>query len=145
MYTLEKASKHQHPVLLQIWEASVRATHLFLQPGDIDFFKQTIIDHKVFEQTDITIVKNSDDAILGFIGVSGVFLDMLFIDPVVRGSGIGKLLLLHAVNELGITRVDVNEQNENTLQFYQHFGFKIMSRDELDGTGKPYPILHLGL
>ena len=42
-------------------------------------------------------------------------------------------------------KVDVNEQNEQAIGFYQHYGFKTISRSELDGTGKPYPILHMEL
>jgi len=29
--------------------------------------------------------------------------------------------------------------------FYEHMGFEIISRSELDGLGKPYPILHMQL
>jgi putative acetyltransferase len=70
---------------------------------------------------------------------------MLFVDARYIGKGVGKLLLLHAITNLHVTRVDVNEQNEKALQFYEHFGFKVTSRSELDGSGKPYPILHMQL
>ena len=39
----------------------------------------------------------------------------------------------------------MNEQNEQAVGFYLHQGFVIAGRSELDGTGKPYPILHLQL
>jgi putative acetyltransferase len=70
---------------------------------------------------------------------------MLFINSNVIHQGIGRMLLLHAINDLGITRVDVNEQNEQAVGFYEYFGFKANSRSELDGLGKPYPILHMQL
>lgn len=38
---------------------------------------------------------------------------------------------------------DVNEQNEQAIGFYIYKGFSVAGRSELDGTGKPYPILHL--
>ena len=38
MYTLVTPQKTEYPVLLQIWESSVRATHHFLQEEDIEFF-----------------------------------------------------------------------------------------------------------
>jgi putative acetyltransferase len=83
--------------------------------------------------------------ILGFMGVSKDVLEMLFIDSRSIGKGVGKMLLLHAINHLNITKVDVNERNEQALKFYGHFGFKVTSRSELDETGKPYPILHMEL
>lgn len=79
------------------------------------------------------------------MGISEGNLEMLFIDSSSIGQGIGKLLLLHAITNLNISKVDVNEQNEQALKFYEHFGFKVISRSELDWTGKPYPILHMQL
>ena len=79
------------------------------------------------------------------MGVSEGTLEMMFLVPAAIGKGIGKMLIKHAIENLKITRVDVNEQNEKALRFYEHFGFKIISRSELDGTGKPYPILHMQL
>lgn len=55
------------------------------------------------------------------------------------------MLLLHAINNLHITKVGVNEQNEQAVKFYERFGFKTISRSETDGMGKPYPILHIEL
>ena len=43
------------------------------------------------------------------------------------------------------TRVDVNEQNEPAVKFYLLMGFAIEGRSDLDGTGKPFPLLHLRL
>jgi putative acetyltransferase len=68
---------------------------------------------------------------------------MLFIHPAYRGKGVGRALLVYAVDTLGILRVDVNEQNEQAVDFYKYFGFKVVGRTELDGMGKPYPILNL--
>lgn len=70
---------------------------------------------------------------------------MLFMHPDYRGKGIGKVLLTYAVEALGLRKVDVNEQNEGAVGFYRHYGFEVVGRSELDGTGKPYPILHMEL
>jgi putative acetyltransferase len=70
---------------------------------------------------------------------------MLFIHPEHRGKSIGKFLLDYAVNHLNITKVDVNEQNEQAVGFYKHCGFEIIGRSKLDALGKPYPILHMEL
>ena len=70
---------------------------------------------------------------------------MLFISPDARGKGIGSMLATHAIKELGATKVDVNEQNEQALGFYQHIGFSVTGRSPVDGQGKPYPLLHMAL
>lgn len=44
-----------------------------------------------------------------------------------------------------MNKVDVNEQNDKALGFYLRMGFRIIGRNETDGMGKPYPILHLQL
>jgi len=62
-----------------------------------------------------------------------------------QGRGIGKELLLFALAQQKVKRVDVNEQNEQAVGFYKHMGFVSISRSELDGAGKPYPILHMEL
>ena len=81
--------------------------------------------------------------LLGFIGTSADNIEAFFVDNEARGKGIGKALLLHAINDLHIYKVDVNEQNGQAVGFYEHMGYKVVSRDELDPEGKPYPILHL--
>jgi putative acetyltransferase len=144
MYSLDTPLKSEFPLLLSIWESSVRATHHFLKPDDILFFKKTIEEQRIFDMVRLTCVRDEGNFILGFMGVSGKSLEMIFLDPKVTGKGIGKMLLMHAINHLGVTEVDVNEQNEDALKFYEHFGFRVVSRSELDGTGKPYPILHMG-
>ena len=145
MYKLDTPGKIDYPVLLDIWESSVKETHHFLKSDDIDFFKKTIQEKKLFDLVSLTIVRDSNNTIVGFIGVSEDTLEMMFLVPAAIGKGIGKMLIKHAIENLKITRVDVNEQNEKALRFYEHFGFKRISRSELDGTGKPYPILHMQL
>jgi hypothetical protein len=46
---------------------------------------------------------------------------------------------------MGATTVDVNEQNPQAVGFYLHIGCEVVGRSELDGMGKPYPLLHLRL
>ena len=145
MYKLDVPQKTEYSILLDIWESSVRATHHFLQKEDIEVLKKIIQEKGVFNHVSLTCARDINNNILGFMGVSKDSIEMLFIDSRSIGREIGKILLLHAIKDLNITKVDVNEQNEQALRFYEHFGFKITSRSELDGTGKPYPILHMQL
>lgn len=144
-YTISEVKPEEHDALLDIWESSVRATHHFLKEENILFFKQTIHEHKYFEMVDLACVRDSDNQILGFLGTNEDSLEMLFIHADAIGKGIGKALLNHAINEIKVKKVDVNEQNTQAVGFYLHHGFKTISRSELDGTGKPFPILHMVL
>lgn len=145
MYRLITPAKSEFPQLLSVWESSVSATHDFLRNGDMEFFKKIIIEKDVFSHVFITAAIDENKNIIGFAGVSGDNLEMLFVKEAFIGKGVGKLLLLHSINNLHVTKVDVNEQNTRAVAFYRHFGFKTVSRSEVDGTGKPYPILHMQL
>ncbi|MDL2251578.1 acetyltransferase [Odoribacter sp. OttesenSCG-928-J03] len=140
-YCISNVSKEEYPELLRIWEASVRATHHFITEEDILFFKEVIPSY--FDAVSLFAVRNREGRILGFLGTSDEAVEMLFISPEARGKGIGKILLRQAVNQLHLKKVDVNEQNEQAVGFYQHMGFSVINRSELDGSGKPYPILHM--
>ncbi|MFZ5998927.1 MAG: GNAT family N-acetyltransferase [Bacteroidota bacterium] len=144
MYTIDKPTADEFPQLLHVWEASVRATHHFLREEDILFFKHIIQSHSVFAQVNLTCARDGE-GIVGFLGVANKNLEMLFLHPRAIGKGVGKMLMRIALQELGVTHVDVNEQNVRAREFYEHFGFQTISRSALDGTGKPFPILHMEL
>jgi len=129
--------------ITDVWEASVRATHHFLKEEDILFFKPKIAGY--LAQTESFCIRNEEGRIVGFIGISGETVEMLFIHPSARGKGLGKQLLHFAFSEYEVDKVDVNEQNEQAIPFYGKMGFEVVGRDALDGNGKPYPLLHMQL
>lgn len=128
--------------LIEVWEASVRATHHFLSEEDIMYFKPRILN-EYFYMVKLSCMRDDKGEILGFSGVAEDKLEMLFIHPDSRGKGVGKQLLEHAIRQLHVTKVDVNEQNEQAAGFYSHMGFTVVGRSEKDGSGKPFPILHM--
>ncbi|OAN13101.1 GCN5 family acetyltransferase [Photobacterium jeanii] len=130
--------------LLIVWENSVLATHDFITEADISFFKPMIIDH-AFPAVTLRCVKSCGGDILGFIGVNEHKVEMLFVLDEARGQGVGKCLLQYAYDEFAVNAVDVNEQNPQAVGFYEHMGFKVISRSPLDDMGKPFPILHMKL
>ena len=86
---LPAPAPHQLDALTRLWESPARATHDFLAPEDIVFFREYLVTHR------------------------------------------------------GFRRVDANELNAQAAGFYARLGFRIVSRDALDPSGRPYPILHL--
>ena len=143
-YSIDTIHESEYPEVVEVWEASVRATHHFLNEEDIAYFKPLIL-LVYLKAVDLRCVKNEHRHIIGFLGVAEDKIEMLFIHPDAIGKGIGKMLVDYAVNEMNATKVDVNEQNPQAVGFYEHVGFKTMSRSALDSLGKPYPILHMEL
>jgi len=141
---IDTAGKADYLRLIEIWEASVRATHDFLSEDDLQELKPLILE-QYFDAVDLRCAKSANGEILGFCGVSNGNIEMLFISPEARGKGIGKLLAMRAIKEQEALRVDVNEQNEQALGFYQRIGFSVKGRSPVDGQGKSYPLLHLTL
>ncbi|MBP7999552.1 MAG: acetyltransferase [Chloroflexi bacterium] len=130
------------PRVVEVWEASVRETHDFVSEADIQFFKPLVRDALPLVPG-LVCVRDGSYQVVGFIGVVESKVEMLFVHPSARGQGAGSRLLMYAITTLGATTLDVNEQNEQAVGFYLHLGFEVVGRSELDGTGKPYPLLHL--
>jgi putative acetyltransferase len=131
-------------VLLEIWEASVSATHDFLTVNDIQGLKPVVYEAIQGIETLVT-AKNEHGIAAAFMGVERDKIEMLFVVPQMRGKGIGRRLLSYAVNELNARYVDVNEQNPQAEGFYGKMGFEVFGRSELDAQGNPYPLLHMRL
>ena len=127
--------------MLDVWESSVRASHDFLTSSQIDDLKPIV--PSAFESADkIAGVRDSAGNVVGFVGVEGNKLEMLFISPTQQGKGIGRALVEHARIELGAKLVDVNEGNEEAKSFYERLGAYQIGRSETDDYGNPYPLLH---
>lgn len=136
-----QATQADYLTLIDLWERSVRATHDFLPETEIAQLKPLILN-EYFAQVCLHVVVR-DNQILGFLGSSEDNIEMLFIDPDFRRTGVGSSLLDFAVKQLGIYKVDVNEQNTQAVNFYKKSGFEVVGRSELDGQGNPYPLLHM--
>lgn len=141
---VENVLPNDYDELLDVWEDSVRATHNFITDEDIEFFKPIIINQALPCVT-LKCVRDDGGSILGFVGTHADKIEMLFILDEMRGRGIGKVLLSYAIDKLSATKVDVNEQNPQAVEFYKHMGFKVESRSPFDDMGKPFPILHMTL
>lgn len=140
---IQQATEKDFERLSHIWEASVRATHHFLPEDYLQLIKRLLPE--IFAAMPVMVYVDEHAAINGFLGVAGDKVEMLFIDPAHMGKGIGRKLMQYALVELKAVKVDVNEHNEQATAFYRHLGFVVKSRSELDGMGKPFPLLHMEL
>ena len=128
--------------LLDVWEKSVRATHLFFSGEEIEEIKKfvptalTAVPHLIVET-------DTEGMPVAFMGIDDRKLEMLFIAPKERGKGLGRKLLEHGIEKYSVKELVVNEQNPQARGFYEHMGFQVRERSELDEQGNPYPILFM--
>ncbi|WP_282807160.1 acetyltransferase [Hafnia alvei] len=142
MLTIELADSSVFERLVNIWEASVRDTHFFLTESDITELRPLLLN-SYLPNLPVFLARDETGATHGFIGVDENRIEMLFIDAASRGKGVGKQLLAYAIEKLHANEVDVNEQNPQGVGFYKHMGFVQTGRSEVDGQGKPFPLLHM--
>lgn len=76
---IEQADVGDYQALIALWEASVRATHHFLQEADITALKPLILEH-YFAAVDLVCARGEEE-IAGFCGVHDGNIEMLFIAP----------------------------------------------------------------
>lgn len=128
--------------LLVLWEASVRATHLFLSDAEVRKIKE-YVPQALTGVFHLVVAEREAGCPVAFMGVEGQRLEMLFLSPEERGAGLGRQLLDYGIRRYGIQEVTVNEQNPQAVGFYEHMGFAVYKRTNLDEVGDPYPLLYM--
>ena len=128
--------------LLKVWESSVKATHLFLSDDEISNIKQ-YVPQALTGIPILVIAEDESGNPRGFMGIADNMLEMLFISNESRGQGIGKRLLQYGLEKYSINKLAVNEQNPLAKGFYEHMGFEVYKRTEIDEQGNSYPLLYM--
>ena len=120
----------------------MRATHLFLSDGEIINIREYVplaltgIAHLIIAEDD------AGEAV-AFMGIQEGSLEMLFIENAQRGKGLGRKLLEYGIEKHAVEKLAVNEQNPQAKGFYEHMGFAVYKRTDLDEQGNPYPLLYM--
>lgn len=130
--------------LLEVWEDSVKATHTFLSNEEIENIKK-YVPQALKGITHLIIIENETRQPIAFMGIEKNKLEMLFIKNNERGKGLGKKLLNYGIENYNVNDLAVNEDNPQAKAFYEHMGFKVYKRNELDDQGNPYPVLYMRL
>lgn len=130
--------------LVEVWESSVKATHLFLSDTEIENIKK-FVPQAIEQVMHFIIAENEEQLPVAFMGIEDEKLEMLFVSPSERGKGIGKQLIQHGIEKYAINELAVNEQNPQARGFYEHMGFQVYKRTDHDEQGNPYPLLYMKL
>ena len=128
--------------LLDVWESSVKATHLFLSENEIAEIKK-YVPQALNAIPHLVIAEDENQVPMGFMGIIEQHLEMLFISDKERGKGLGRKLLEYGIEKYAIEDLAVNEQNPPAKGFYEHMGFKAYKRTERDEQGNAYPLLYM--
>lgn len=142
LYEVHEKTPQLLDTLLNIWEDSVRSTHLFLSDAEILQIRQ-YVPQALHAVQHLLIAENMFDTPIAFMGIEQKRLEMLFLSPMERGKGIGKQMLQYGIQHYGIQEVTVNEQNPQAVGFYRHLGFETYKRTDCDEEGNPYPLLYM--
>lgn len=73
-----------------------------------------------------------DGTVKGFVRVNGAEVEKLFVEPVLQGQGIGKLLLAYAVEKHDVNFLWALEKNKRALSFYNRNGFRLTFEKKLE-------------
>ena len=130
--------------LVNIWEQSVKATHLFLSSQEIKEIKK-YVPQALSGIAHLVVAVNVSNAPVAFMGVEEERLEMLFIAPEEIGRGLGRKLIKYGIENFSVKEVTVNEQNPLAKGFYEHIGFQVYKRTDYDEQGNPYPLLYMKL
>jgi putative acetyltransferase len=143
MVSIREATSQDIPRALEIWRQAVDTTHDFLTPSDRDSIAAEVA--ALLPTVPLQLAVGPDDVAVGFMILDGSHIEALFVDPNSRGQGVGKTLIAHALSSHSTLLVDVNERNTQAFGFYKHLGCEPVGRSEVDGQGRPYPIIHMRL
>lgn len=146
MKEIKKEERNENLIqeLLKVWENSVRATHKFLSNEEILEIKK-YVPEALASISHLIIDNDENGNPVAFRGIEENKLEMLFITSDYRGKGIGKKMLSYGIENYGVTNLAVNEDNPQAKGFYEHMGFKVYQRNELDDQENPYPVLYMKL
>ncbi|ELE3846683.1 acetyltransferase [Salmonella enterica subsp. enterica serovar Newport] len=141
MINIRRSRHEEGEKLIAIWRRSADATHDFLSNAYRAELEELVSDF--LPEAPLWVAVTDQDEPVGFMLLTGEHMDALFVDPDVRGQGIGKRLVEHALTLAPGLTTNVNEQNTQAVGFYKKMGFKVTGRSEVDDLGKPYPLLNL--
>ena len=126
---------------MEVWRWEVDATHGFVTHEDRGAIEAEVAAFPGTASLDLAV--NEAGRVAGFMLLHGGHMEALFGDPDHRGCGGDRTLVEEALRRYPLLSTDVNEQNPQAVDFYEHRGFARIGRSPLASGGRPYPLIHL--
>ena len=82
--------------LFEVWDKSVRKTHLFLSDLEIKDISR-YIPQALSSIAHLIVAFNDENNPVAFMGIEDRKLEMLFVSPGYRGKGLGKQLIHYGI------------------------------------------------
>ncbi len=138
--TIESAAQTDFLEIVDIWEASVRATHTFLSEPDIQELRPLILNEYLMAVTLFCV--REDGKILGFLGLSPTRskCSSSGLTPAARESA-NNLFASPSTKKASAKSMSTNKTQ--AVGFYEHLGFATGGRSPLDPQGKLFPVLSM--
>ena len=116
-----------------IWLEANRKAHYFIPvqywKNHFEFVKE------MMPQAEVYVYENGNK-IQGFIGLSGEYVEGIFVSDEMQSHGIGKLLLNYVKNRKPELSLNVYQKNTRAISFYQREGFEIQGQGLDQATGE---------
>lgn len=116
--------------LLEVWEDSVKKTHLFLTDEEIQKIKE-YVPQALNEVSHLVMVMDEYNNPIAFMGINDTKLEMLFIKSTKRGIGIGKSLLSYGIKNYNVNELIVMNKIQVLEVFMNIWGLKFIKDKKL--------------
>lgn len=123
------------PDIMQIWlDTNIKAHNFILEKYWLDNYAMV---KNLLPQAEIYVYENDNtNQIEGFIGLTGDYIEGIFVKEAVQSNGIGKQLLNYAKGIRSTMRLSVYQKNTRAISFYQKEHFLIQSENLDDNTNE---------
>jgi putative acetyltransferase len=141
MIAIRRSNNSDGERIVEIWREAVDATHSFLKIEDRASLDELV--RGFLPGAPSWLAVDGKNRPIAFMLIDAGRMDALFVDPAVRGTGVGATLVRHGIALHPRLKTDVNEENGQAIGFYEKMGFRRTGRSPVDGQGKPYPLIRL--
>lgn len=140
---IRRATEADYDAMTEVWHRAVKATHDFLTDSQVEGYRARIPGEVFPAVPDTWLAVDDDGVILGFVGMDGDEVSMLFVDADHHRQGVGTALIDLVAEGRPVLEVEVNEQATQAVDFYLGLGFEEISRSPVDSDGNPFPLLRM--
>lgn len=131
---IRKLRKADINSVAEIWLDANRKAHAFIPAS---YWERNFASVKEKLPQAEVYVYETDQGIQGFLGLSGEYIEGLFVLEEAQAHGIGKCLLDDAKDRKPALRLNVYQKNTRAIRFYRREGFQIQCEGLDADTGEP--------